>query len=90
MTRPSSGASRLPLTPGRPRSGSHEKAGTLPWGAEIALRTPFFEELYLVDPLAFIDDYAGPLLVIVGTRDNVVFSKDGDDLVILQARFHYV
>ncbi|MEZ5670487.1 MAG: alpha/beta fold hydrolase [Alphaproteobacteria bacterium] len=44
----------------------------LPWGAEFDMRTPFFEELYLVTPLASIAHYPGPLLVIVGTRDTIV------------------
>lgn len=53
-------------------SGGEAVAIQLPWGAEIALRTAFFEELYTVDPLARISHYPGPLLVIVGTRDDVV------------------
>lgn len=56
-------------------SGGAPVTITLPWGAEIALKTGFFEELYLVDPLVSIADYAGPLLVIVGTRDTVVFPQ---------------
>ena len=44
----------------------------LSWGSQIELRRAFFEELYTVDPLARISHYPGPLLVIVGTRDDVV------------------
>lgn len=53
-------------------SGGEAVDVTLSWGAEIELRTGFFEELYTVDPLAAISHYPGPLLVIVGTRDTVV------------------
>lgn len=53
-------------------SGGEPVTITLPWGVDIALKTGFFEELYLVDPLAEISYYEGPLLVIVGTRDTVV------------------
>lgn len=44
----------------------------LPWGAEIDLRRPFFEDLYAVDPVAEITDYDGPMLVVVGSRDDTV------------------
>jgi uncharacterized protein len=53
-------------------SGGEPVDVTLSWGAEIELRTGFFEELYTVDPLVKISRYSGPLLVIVGTRDTVV------------------
>ena len=44
----------------------------LPWGAEIDLDRPFFEDLYNVDPIAAITGYGGPLQVVVGTRDTTV------------------
>lgn len=44
----------------------------LPWGAETQLRTAFFEDLYSIDPVAEIAQYDGPLMVIVGTTDDVV------------------
>jgi hypothetical protein len=44
----------------------------LPWGAEIDLKTPFFEDLYHVNPIAAISTVNRPLLVIVGSRDTVV------------------
>ena len=44
----------------------------LPWGAETSLRGPFFEEIFLVDPVAGITGYDGPLLVVVGERDTTV------------------
>jgi hypothetical protein len=45
---------------------------TLPWGAKTSLKTPFFEDLYVVDPLAEITQYKGPLAVVVGLRDDLV------------------
>lgn len=44
----------------------------LPWGAETSLKGPFFEEIFLVDPVAGITGYDGPLLVVVGDRDTTV------------------
>jgi len=44
----------------------------LPWGAEIDLDRPFFEDLYNVDPVAAITGYSGPLQVVAGTRDTTV------------------
>lgn len=44
----------------------------LPWGAETSLKGPFFEDIFLVDPVAEIAGYGGPLLVITGARDTTV------------------
>ena len=44
----------------------------LPWGAEIDLDRPFFQDLYNVDPVAAITGYRGPLQVVAGTRDDTV------------------
>ena len=44
----------------------------LPWGAETALKGPFFEDIFLVDPVAEIAAYGGPLLAINGARDTTV------------------
>ena len=44
----------------------------LPWGVETALRGPFFEDVFLVDPVAEIASYGGPMMVIVGERDTTV------------------
>ncbi len=44
----------------------------LPWGAETALKGPFFEDIFLVDPVAEIASYSGPLLAITGSRDTTV------------------
>jgi cephalosporin-C deacetylase-like acetyl esterase len=46
---------------------------TLPWGEETSMKRGFFEELFTVDPVAAVSDYAGPMLVIVGSRDTTVF-----------------
>jgi alpha/beta superfamily hydrolase len=55
----------------------------LPWGAEVSLKTGFFESLYLVDPVAEIRGYDGPLLVAVGTKDDVVFPQPVAGQVLL-------
>ena len=44
----------------------------LPWGAETSLKGAFFDDIFLVDPVAEIVNYAGPLLVITGSRDTTV------------------
>ncbi len=44
----------------------------LPWGAETSLKGPFFEDIFLVDPVAEIAGYGGPLLAITGARDTTV------------------
>ena len=44
----------------------------LPWGAETMLKGPFFEDIFLVDPVAEIASYGGPLLAITGARDTTV------------------
>ena len=44
----------------------------LPWGAEIGLKGPFFEDIFLLDPVAEVANYGGPLLAIVGSRDTTV------------------
>ncbi len=44
----------------------------LPWGAETSLKGPFFEDIFLVDPVAEITGYGGPLLAITGARDTTV------------------
>jgi uncharacterized protein len=45
---------------------------TMPWGASATLNQPFFEEIYTTDPIAEITNYEGPLLVVVGLRDDLV------------------
>lgn len=55
-------------------AGSGDEAMTimLPWGAETSLKGPFFDDIFLVDPVAEIASYSGPLLVITGARDDTV------------------
>lgn len=56
---------------------------TLPWGAEIQLKSGFFESLFLVDPVAEISRYPGPLFVAVGSKDDVVFPQPASGQVLL-------
>jgi hypothetical protein len=44
----------------------------LPWGAETDLKTPFFEDLYNVDPVAAMGTVRRPLLAVVGLQDTIV------------------
>lgn len=55
-------------------AGSGDEAMTimLPWGTETSLKGPFFDDIFLVDPVAEIASYTGPLLVITGARDDTV------------------
>lgn len=64
-------------------SGGAPVAVTLPWGAEIALKSGFFESLYAVDPVAEITRYSGPLFVAVGTKDDVVYPQPVSGQVLL-------
>ncbi len=64
-------------------SGGEPVGFALPWGAEIALKTGFFESLYTVDPPAEIALYDGPLFVAVGTNDDVVFPQPQSGQVLL-------
>lgn len=56
-------------------SGGEAVTGTLSWGAEIALRTAFYEEIYTVDPVAELATYGGPVQVVVGSKDNIVYPQ---------------
>ncbi|MEX0404405.1 alpha/beta fold hydrolase [Aquibium sp. LZ166] len=64
-------------------SGGEPVKVTLPWGAEIALKSGFFESLYAIDPVAEITRYTGPLLVAVGTKDDVVFPQPISGQILL-------
>lgn len=48
---------------------------TLPWGAETTLNAGFFHELATTSTVGAVSDYDGPLKVIVGTRDDVVWPQ---------------
>lgn len=65
------------------QAGSDAVVATLPWGAEIELRQPFFESLFTLDPVAEIARYDGPLFVAVGTNDDVVFPQPASGQVLL-------
>lgn len=47
----------------------------LPWGGETTLGRAFFDDIYAIDPIAEITAYAGPLLVVVGALDDLVFPQ---------------
>lgn len=47
----------------------------LPWGAEVSLKAAFFESLYAIDPVAEMEEFDEPLLVAVGTKDDVVYPQ---------------
>lgn len=64
-------------------SGAEGITATLPWGAEVALRQPFFDSLFEVDPVAEITAYDGPLFVAVGTNDDVVFPQPQSGQILL-------
>jgi dienelactone hydrolase len=64
-------------------SGDKPVTVKLPWGAEVPLKSGFFESLYEIDPVAEITRYEGPLLVAVGTKDDVVFPQPAAGQVLL-------
>jgi alpha/beta superfamily hydrolase len=64
-------------------AGDEAVEATLPWGAKVSLKGPFFQSLYAVDPVADISKYEGPLLVAVGTKDDVVFPQPAAGQVLL-------
>jgi alpha/beta superfamily hydrolase len=53
-------------------SGGKAVTKKLPWGADVSLKTPFFEDLYNIDPPAELAHYSGPVFVAVGTNDPIV------------------
>ncbi len=64
-------------------SGGKPVTAKLPWGAEVSLKTAFFQSLYAIDPVAELARYKGPLLVAVGTKDDVVFPQPAAGQVLL-------
>jgi uncharacterized protein len=58
--------------------GDKEQAIKLPWGLEIALKQPFFDGLYAIDPAREISAYKGPLFVANGSEDTLVAPATGD------------
>ncbi|MDE2856499.1 MAG: alpha/beta fold hydrolase [Chloroflexota bacterium] len=53
-------------------AGDEALSIVLPWGAETSLKGPFFEDIFLVDPVAEIAGYGGSLLAVTGARDTTV------------------
>lgn len=64
-------------------SGGQAVTTQLPWGAEVALKTPFFEDLYKVSPVTELSRYRGPVFVAVGTQDAVVKPQPAMGQVLL-------
>jgi len=58
----------------------------LPWGATTALKKPFFENLFMVDPVAEISNYKGYLQVVVGLNDTTVYPQPECGQIFL--RYH--
>jgi alpha/beta superfamily hydrolase len=54
------------------QSGGEAVHVELMWGAETDLKTPFFEDLYNVNPVAAMRTVTRPLLVVVGLQDTIV------------------
>jgi len=54
------------------QSGGEPVHMELMWGAETDLKTPFFEDLYNVNPVAAMRTVKRPLLVVVGLKDTIV------------------
>ncbi|HCO70455.1 MAG TPA: alpha/beta hydrolase [Mesotoga infera] len=52
-----------------------EITAEISWGGKTVLRKEFFDELFLIDPVAEIVSYDGPLLVVSGSKDNLVFPQ---------------
>jgi dipeptidyl aminopeptidase/acylaminoacyl peptidase len=80
-------------------AGANAVEARLPWGAKISLKGPFFQSLYAIDPVAEITRYDGPLMVAVGTKDDVVFPQpvsgqalldyhDGDEELVVWPMDH--
>jgi uncharacterized protein len=51
---------------------------TLPWGAEISLKSGFFTGVVTFDPKAELSSFAGPLFVAHGTLDTTVLPAAAD------------
>lgn len=64
-------------------SGDQPVMLTLPWGADIQLKSGFFESMFSFDPAAEIAGYDGPLFVAVGTKDDVVFPQPASGQILL-------
>jgi uncharacterized protein len=56
---------------------------TLPWGTKVQLKGTFFQNFFSFDPVAEITGYDGPLLVVVGSNDEVVFPQPESGQILL-------
>lgn len=65
---------------------SEEITVALPWGGDMTLRAAFWQEMAATDPVAAAARYPGPLMVIVGTRDDVVTPQPAAGEIFL--RYH--
>lgn len=63
--------------------GEQPVKATLPWGADVELKPAFFDSLFMLDPVADIVEYDGPLFVAVGTKDDVVFPQPESGQILL-------
>ncbi|PVD16576.1 alpha/beta hydrolase [Mesotoga sp. Brook.08.105.5.1] len=52
-----------------------EIVASISWGGITVLRKEFFDELFSVNPVAEIVSYTGPLLVVSGLKDDLVFPQ---------------
>jgi uncharacterized protein len=55
----------------------------LSWGGETRLKSGFFKELPRVTPVGMIGRYSGPLMVVVGARDEIVSPQPASGLMLL-------
>lgn len=69
------------LEKGLALTGDQAVSLTLPWGAEIALKGGFFQDLVTFEPTEEIAAYDGPLLVAQGTEDTTVPPANADMLI---------
>lgn len=63
--------------------GDKAMTAKLSWGDQVTLGTAFFQDLFTVDPIAEIASYRGPLLVAVGTNDDIVFPQPASGKLVL-------
>ena len=56
---------------------------TMPWGAEMTLNREFFDEIAVTSPPAAAAAYPGPLMVVVGARDEVVAPQPASGQIFL-------
>ena len=59
---------------------------TLPWGVEMELNGAFFQEIPESDPVGAISGYPGPVMVIVGSNDELITPQPEMGQTVLDAR----